>query len=121
MPDHSPPEDAGRDAVRAVLGLVTAVTWAATLIAVLALLPYPAGALIPLLVLVAGLEGLRGLEPDRGAGGLRRFLPIYWAALAVNLLAVWAPGPIAMELATLGGAHAVAAAWGLVAGSRGPR
>ena len=116
MADPPPLEHPGRDAVRAVLGLVTVVTWAATLVAALALLPYPAGSLIPLLVLVAGIEGIRTLEPGHEA--VRRFLPIYWAALGVNLLAVWAPGPIALEVATLGGAHAVAAMWGLVAGGR---
>ena len=116
MADPPPLDHPGQDAVRALLGLVTVVAWAATLIAALALLPYPAGSLIPLLVLVAGVEGLLALEPGRGA--VRRFLPIYWAALAVNLLAVWAPGPIALEVATLGGAHALAAIWGLVAGGR---
>ena len=111
-----PGAPARRDAVRAVLGLVTVVGWAATLIAVLALLPYPVGALIPLLVLLAGLEGLRGPVPGEGAA--RPFLPLYWAAVAVNLLAVWAPGPTVLEVATLGGAHGMAAAWGWVADRR---
>jgi hypothetical protein len=112
-----PGTPARRDAVRAVLGLVTVVGWAATLIAVLALLPYPVGSLIPLLVLLAGLEGLRGLHVGDG-GPARPFLPLYWAAVAVNLLAVWAPGPTVLELATLGGAHGMAAAWGWVADRR---
>jgi hypothetical protein len=154
MPDLSQLEYAAlrhtissRGTARVVLAVVTVAAWATTLVAVLALLPYAAGALIPLLILVTGFEAIRMLhlgvervgrflqvhyEPDAGlpgwehaamrlgpsvpgAGGHPLFLPLYWIAIVVNLLAVWAPGPLAVEVATLGGAHAVAAIWGLLA------
>lgn len=48
-----------------------------------------------------------------GAGGHPLFLPVFGLAVAVNLLALWTPGPTPAELTVIGGSHLLAAAWGL--------
>lgn len=50
-----------------------------------------------------------------GAGGHPLFLPVFALATAVNLLAVWLPGPTPVEVLVVGGAHLAAGAWGVIA------
>jgi hypothetical protein len=67
---------AARGALRPVLALAGTVIWAALLIAVLALLPYPVAAAIPLLVLVVTFEVIRPLH--FGAERIGRYLQVFY-------------------------------------------
>ena len=67
---------AQRGALRPILALIGLAFWALTLIAVLALLPYPVAAAIPLLVLVATFEVIRPLH--FGAERIGRFLQVFY-------------------------------------------
>jgi hypothetical protein len=67
---------AQRGALRPVLVLCGTSIWAALLIAVLALLPYPVAAAIPLLVLVVTLEVIRPLH--FGAERIGRYLQVFY-------------------------------------------
>src|SRR5689334_25426558 len=67
---------AQRGAIRPVLALSGIGLWSALLIAVLALLPYPVAAAIPLLVLVATFEVIRPLH--FGAERIGRFLQVFY-------------------------------------------
>jgi hypothetical protein len=67
---------AQRGSLRPVLVLIGLAFWAAALIAVLALLPYPVAAAIPLLVLVATFEVIRPLH--FGAERSGRYLQVFY-------------------------------------------
>jgi hypothetical protein len=67
---------AQRGALRPVLVLAGLAFWAVTLIAVLALLPYPVAAAIPLLVLIATFEAIRPLH--FGAERIGRYLQVFY-------------------------------------------
>ena len=67
---------AHRGALRPVLVLSGLGVWAASLIAVLALLPYPVAAAIPLLVLVVTFEVIRPLH--FGAERIGRYLQVFY-------------------------------------------
>lgn len=67
---------AHRGALRPVLVLTGLGLWAAALIAVLALLPYPVAAAIPLLVLVVTFEVIRPLH--FGAERIGRYLQVFY-------------------------------------------
>ncbi len=67
---------AQRGALRPVLALVGIAMWAALLIAVLVLLPYPVAASIPLLVLLATFEVIRPLH--FGAERIGRYLQVFY-------------------------------------------
>ena len=67
---------AQRGALRPVLVLFGIATWAALLIAVLALLPYPVAAAIPLLVLLVTFEVIRPLH--FGAERIGRYLQVFY-------------------------------------------
>lgn len=67
---------ANRGALRSVLVLCGIGIWAALLIAVLLLLPYPLAAAIPLLVLVATFEVVRPLH--FGAERIGRYLQVFY-------------------------------------------
>lgn len=144
---------ADRGALRPILALAGIGIWAALLMAVLAWLPYPVAAALPLMVLVATFEIIRPLhfaverigrylqvfyeergEPSRplsdspawervamrfgavpGVGGHPLFVPIFFFALLINMLAVVLPGPAPVELGVLGGAHLAFGVWLLLA------
>jgi hypothetical protein len=67
---------AQRGSLRPIVVVSGMALWAATLIAVLALLPYPAAAAIPLLVLVATFEVIRPLH--FGAERIGRYLQVFY-------------------------------------------
>ena len=67
---------AQRGALRPILVLAGLAFWAVTLIAVLALLPYPVAAAIPLLVLIATFEVIRPLH--FGAERIGRYLQVFY-------------------------------------------
>jgi len=67
---------AQRGALRPVLVLSGLAIWAAVLIAVLALLPYPVATAIPLLVLVVTFEVIRPLH--FGAERIGRYLQVFY-------------------------------------------
>src|SRR5262245_7778150 len=67
---------AHRGALRPVLVLCGLAIWAALLIAVLALLPYPVAAAIPLLVLAVTFELIRPLH--FGAERIGRYLQVFY-------------------------------------------
>jgi len=67
---------AQRGTIRSVLALIGIGQWAAVLIAVLALLPYPVAAAIPLLVLAATFEIIRPLH--FGAERIGRYLQVFY-------------------------------------------
>ncbi len=67
---------AQRGALRPVLVLCGIAIWAALLIAVLALLPYPVAASIPLLVLLVTFEVIRPLH--FGAERIGRYLQVFY-------------------------------------------
>jgi hypothetical protein len=67
---------AQRGTLRPILVLAGLAVWAFTLIAVLALLPYPVAAAIPLLVLVATFEVIRPLH--FGAERIGRYLQVFY-------------------------------------------
>ena len=67
---------AQRGALRPILVLIGLAFWAITLIAVLALLPYPVAAAIPLLVLVATFEVIRPLH--FGAERIGRYIQVFY-------------------------------------------
>ena len=67
---------AQRGALRPVLVLFGITIWAALLIAVLALLPYPVAAAIPLLVLLVTFEVIRPLH--FGAERIGRYLQVFY-------------------------------------------
>jgi hypothetical protein len=67
---------AQRGTLRPVLVLLGIAIWAALLIAVLVLLPYPVAASIPLLVLLATFEVIRPLH--FGAERLGRYLQVFY-------------------------------------------
>lgn len=67
---------AQRGALRPVLVLCGTAIWAALLIAVLALLPYPVAASIPLLVLLVTFEVIRPLH--FGAERIGRYLQVFY-------------------------------------------
>jgi len=67
---------AQRGALRPILALAGIGMWAAILIAVLVLLPYPAAAVIPLLVLLVTFEVIRPLH--FGAERIGRYLQVFY-------------------------------------------
>ena len=67
---------AARGTWRVGVAVATVAAWAATLVAVLSLLPYPAAALIPLSVLVAGAEAVRVLH--LGVERIGRYLQVLY-------------------------------------------
>jgi hypothetical protein len=67
---------AHRGALRPVLALIGTGIWSAVLIAVLALLPYPVAAAIPLLALVVTFEVIRPLH--FGAERIGRYLQVFY-------------------------------------------
>ena len=67
---------AQRGALRPILVLCGLAFWAVTLIAVLALLPYPVAAAIPLLVLITAFEVIRPLH--FGAERIGRYLQVFY-------------------------------------------
>src|SRR5262245_38195336 len=67
---------AQRGALRPILVLCGVAIWAALLIAVLALLPYPVAAAIPLLVLLVTFEAIRPLH--FGAERIGRYLQVFY-------------------------------------------
>ena len=67
---------AQRGTLRPILVLAGLAVWAVTLIAVLALLPYPIAAAIPLLILAATFEVIRPLH--FGAERLGRYLQVFY-------------------------------------------
>ncbi|HEX6163888.1 MAG TPA: hypothetical protein VFZ31_11010 [Vicinamibacterales bacterium] len=67
---------AQRGTLRPILVLTGLALWAVTLIAVLALLPYPVAAAIPLLVLVTTFEVIRPLH--FGAERIGRYLQVFY-------------------------------------------
>lgn len=67
---------AHRGALRPILVLCGAGLWAAALIAVLALLPYPVAAAIPLLVLTVTFEVIRPLH--FGAERIGRYIQVFY-------------------------------------------
>ena len=67
---------AQRGALRPILVLGGLAFWAITLIAVLALLPYPVAAAIPLLILIATFEVIRPLH--FGAERIGRYLQVFY-------------------------------------------
>jgi hypothetical protein len=67
---------AQRGTLRPILVLAGLALWAVTLIAVLALLPYPVAAAIPLLILVATFEVIRPLH--FGAERIGRYLQVFY-------------------------------------------
>jgi len=67
---------ARRGALRPILVLAGMATWGALLIAVLALLPYPIAAAIPLLVLLVTFEMIRPLH--FGAERIGRYLQVFY-------------------------------------------
>ena len=67
---------AQRGAIRPILALIGTGCWAALLIAVLVLLPYPVAAAIPLLVLVITFEVIRPLH--FGAERIGRYLQVFY-------------------------------------------
>ena len=66
---------AARGSLRPALMLASLAAWAAVLVAVLTLLPYPLASAIPLLVLVAGFEAVRPLH--FGAERIGRYLQVF--------------------------------------------
>jgi len=66
---------AQRGALRAVLALAGIAIWAAVLLATLAVLPYPAAAVIPLLVLLVTFEVIRPLH--FGAERIGRYIQVF--------------------------------------------
>lgn len=67
---------AQRGSLRPVLTMVGIATWAAALIAVLALLPYPVAAAIPLLLLAVTFEVIRPLH--FGAERIGRYVQVFY-------------------------------------------
>ena len=67
---------AERGSLRPILVLCGLAFWAVTLIAVLALLPYPVAAAIPLLVLITTFEVIRPLH--FGAERIGRYLQVFY-------------------------------------------
>lgn len=67
---------ASRGALRPVLVLCGMAVWAASLIAVLALLPYPVAAAIPLLALLVTVEVIRPLH--FGAERIGRYIQVFY-------------------------------------------
>src|SRR5262245_14679760 len=67
---------AQRGALRPILVLIGAAIWAAILIAVLALVPFPVASVIPLLVLVVTFEAIRPLH--FGAERIGRYLQVFY-------------------------------------------
>jgi hypothetical protein len=67
---------AQRGVLRPILVLIGVAIWAALLIAVLALLPYPVAAAIPLLVLLVTFEAIRPLH--FGAERIGRYLQVFY-------------------------------------------
>jgi hypothetical protein len=67
---------AQRGALRPILALAGLAIWVATLIAVLAVLPYPVAAAIPLLALVVTFEVIRPLH--FGAERIGRYLQVFY-------------------------------------------
>jgi hypothetical protein len=67
---------AQRGALRPILALFGIAFWAALLIAVLALLPYPVAAAIPLLILLGTFEVIRPLH--FGAERIGRYLQVFY-------------------------------------------
>ena len=67
---------AHRGALRPILALAGTAAWAAALIAVLALLPYPVAAAIPLLVLTITFEVIRPLH--FGAERIGRYVQVFY-------------------------------------------
>jgi hypothetical protein len=67
---------AHRGALRPVLAMTGLLIWAALLIAVLVLLPYPVAAAIPLLVLLVTFEVIRPLH--FGAERIGRYLQVFY-------------------------------------------
>ena len=67
---------AQRGSLRPILVLIGLAIWAVTLIAVLALLPYPVAAAIPLLILIATFEVIRPLH--FGAERIGRYLQVFY-------------------------------------------
>ena len=154
-----------RGSIRPLLFIAGLAAWAATLIAVLAVLSQPLLSLVPLLLLLATFDAVRSLHagverigrylevyyespaegPDAvmnqglhgppawertsmrlaprlpGASGHPLFLPIFIAATLINLLAVWLPRPIVVEMVVLGAAHGAFVGWMLVADRKARR
>ncbi len=67
---------AARGSLRSTLLIIGTGTWAATLLAVLAVLPFPVAASIPLLVLAATFEGIRPLHFS--AERIGRYLQVFY-------------------------------------------
>src|SRR5690348_8006084 len=67
---------AQRGALRPILVLIGMGLWAASLIAVLSLLPYPVAVVIPLLILVVTFEVIRPLH--FGAERIGRYLQVFY-------------------------------------------
>jgi hypothetical protein len=67
---------AARGSLRAVLLVAGIAIWAGILVAVIAWIPYPVAAAIPLLVLVATFEGIRPLH--FGAERIGRYLQVFY-------------------------------------------
>jgi hypothetical protein len=85
LPDTSPSVEeyrqlraaiAARGDLRARIFLAGLAAWAAALLAVLAVLPYPLASMIPLTLLLAGFEALRPLH--FGAERIGRFLQVFY-------------------------------------------
>lgn len=131
--------------MRAGLAVTGVAVWALLLILVMAWLPYPAAAVVPLVPLLATFEAVRSLHfgAERlgrylqvfheeagetatrgwegtamaigpavpGAAGHPLFLPVFGAALGLNLLAVLLPQPVPVELVALLVPHLAFGAW----------
>ncbi len=67
---------AHRGALRPILALIGLGIWAAALIAVLVLLPYPVAATIPLLLLLATFEAMKPLH--FGAERIGRYIQVFY-------------------------------------------
>jgi len=136
---------AARGQLRAGLAVAGVAAWALLLILVIAWLPYPAAAVVPLVVLLAAFEAVRGLHMGAerlgrylqvfyeeaggearpawertamtlgpavpGAAGHPLFLPVFFAAVGLNLLAVLLPEPVGVELVALAIPHVSFAGW----------
>jgi len=66
---------AARGSLRPILLVIGLAVWSMTLIAVLAWIPYPLAAIIPLLLLLATFEGIRPLH--FGAERIGRFVQVF--------------------------------------------
>jgi hypothetical protein len=123
-----------RGTTRAWLFLLGLTSWAGLVIATLALTATPFGAALTLLVLAATFEAIYGVHvgverlgrylqvyyddsweltamafgaPLAGTGADPLFVPLFALATALNLVPLLVAGPVPLELAVVGGAHAI--------------